>query len=226
MSFKNALNKGLAICAPLLWGMVILLYAFRGQLQLFVYPLYIPLLIAAGIALLLFAVIEAMGKAKRSFVALIPLCLSAVLALLITPAPLSAATAQARGVTQTLPQIAAPAAPIFRFALSTDNMELLDWLRVLGGDAEPGRFTGDKMHVTGMVVRQGEEVHVVRMAISCCIADATPVGFPVHFVGDMPTAGSWVAVQGVLALDASDQPFIDKASWSPIPLPKDPYAYL
>lgn len=224
MSFKMV-PKFLAVAAPLLWGSVILLYAWRGQLQLFVYPLYIPLVVGAGVLLFVFGISEALQGRRRSLIATLALCGSAVLALLITPGPLSAAIAQDRGVTDQLPQMQT-APPVFRFALSTENMELLDWLRVLGGTANPQRFAGEKVHVTGMIVRDNERAHVVRLAIACCIADATPVGLPAQFAQEPPSAGSWVSVTGKLAFDASGSPFIDAAAWSPIPSPKDPYAYL
>lgn len=220
----------------LLLAIAVLWNAYRSQLHLFVYPAYIPLVTSSAVLLMvltLYGILKKIhGPMAEGRVTLISLVFIAVLALVVTPQPLSDATAQTRGVQSSVLGMEASATDaVFRFALHAASMELMDWLRVLGSDANPARFAATAMTVTGMIVDESvddREQYVTRYIISCCLADARPVGMKM-FVGELlplPVSGQWYNIEGELAFDELGTPFIQVHSATSIPSPADPYAYL
>lgn len=210
----------------LLLALVILLYAWRSQLQLFVYPGYIFLVIGGALILLLLALVGLWRPVRLPWSMSLVLLVIAVAALLVPPRPLSDATAQSRGIQglQTNPR-----PPVFQFALNTASMELLDWLRLLGSDPAPERFEGDALKISGMIVdeRPGDrEIHITRYIISCCLADARPVGLRMTLPENlpMPGPGTWVRAEGTMSFDGG-VPVVRATHFDSIPAPADPYAY-
>lgn len=87
------------------------------------------------------------------------------------------------------------------------------------------------VRLTGFVVRQGSEVDLARLVISCCAADAQPVR--VRLAGSGLTAAapdSWLDVRGVLvpgSATAADGyvPTVTVLDAQPVAAPSDPYEY-
>ena len=207
-------------------GLVMLWYGLRGQLPLFVYPAYIPLVMVSAAALCVLVILGWwLGRRPKLGLPLMGTVMAlSILALLIPVRPLSDATAQTRGVQTTLQH---SEAPVFRFALNTASMELMDWMRTLGSDPEPQRLQGSVMIVTGMIVDDGKTLQITRYIISCCLADARPVGLRVQLALGVirPASGSWQKLQGTLQFDTTG-PFVLVQSYEPITPPSDPYVYL
>lgn len=205
-------------------GIVTVLYALRDELRLFVYPAYIPLIVGGALVLILLVIVAWVQKihVKKHYFVKVSLLALTLLAVSVTPAPLSDATAQTRGVTQF---IGSESTPIFRYALNTEAMELLDWLWLLGNDKQPERLEGSEMLVTGMVVTTPEGNMLVRYIIACCLADARPVGLPIY-IPDSGTveSGTWYEVKGVLRYK-NGSPSIEVIEAKDIPSPADPYVY-
>ena len=74
-----------------------------------------------------------------------------------------------------------------------------------------------------------EEFMISRFTMSCCVADAYPIGMPVHFVGSANfNAGDWVRVSGELKANEFGGDFLPVVYASQIDLvdePPQPYLY-
>jgi uncharacterized repeat protein (TIGR03943 family) len=71
---------------------------------------------------------------------------------------------------------------------------------------------------------------VGRYLITCCVVDATLLGFPVQLVhGTLPPQGAWVQVSGVFGRQywtdpgGSRYPLVQHARLFPVSIPSDPY---
>ena len=87
------------------------------------------------------------------------------------------------------------------FTRSPLDRNILDWLREFNRSAGPAAFNGQAVDVSGFVYREPTfpEGHfmVARFTMSCCVADAYPIGLPVAAADGFAT-GEWVRVQGEL----------------------------
>jgi hypothetical protein len=83
-----------------------------------------------------------------------------------------------------------------------------------------GLFPGERLRFTGTLVREGSRSAVVRYAITCCRADASPVAVRLERAPPYD-AGTWIRVDGRvdgdLRLDAAEV-------WRVAP-PSDPFVY-
>lgn len=84
---------------------------------------------------------------------------------------------------------------------------VLDWARVFTADKAPGTFNGQRADVIGFVYTEPtypeNTVMIARFTVSCCVADASPIGLPVYWpdAGTLES-GQWVQVTG--AFEARD----------------------
>ncbi len=83
------------------------------------------------------------------------------------------------------------------------DRNILDWLRQFNRIQRPAELNGQPVDVIGFVYREPsfpeDELMVSRFTMSCCVADAYPIGLPVRSESaDTFTAGRWVRVQGKL----------------------------
>ncbi|MCY4466353.1 MAG: TIGR03943 family protein [Chloroflexi bacterium] len=118
------------------------------------------------------------------------------------------------------------------FARSPLDRNILDWLREFNR-AAPAEFNELPVDVTGFVYREpqhaADEFMVSRFTMSCCVADAFPIGMPARADSiDEVTVGSWVRVQGRLnaAKFAGELlPVIAVESLELVDEPDQPYLY-
>ncbi|MBV8371897.1 MAG: hypothetical protein JOY69_01430 [Candidatus Eremiobacteraeota bacterium] len=84
-------------------------------------------------------------------------------------------------------------------------------------------FAGERLTFTGRLARSGGSAAVVRFAITCCRADATPV---VVRLADAPQAatGSWLRVSGTIVRRAAELLLVPQAVERIAP-PTDPFVY-
>jgi len=85
--------------------------------------------------------------------------------------------------------------------------DVLDWARMFTADKAPGTFNGQQADIVGFVYTEPtypeDTVMVARFTVSCCVADASPIGLPVYWPdADTLESGQWVRVSG--AFDARD----------------------
>ncbi len=89
------------------------------------------------------------------------------------------------------------------FQRSPLDRNILDWLREFDRAVTPAEFNDQEAEVIGFVYREpsheADGFMLARFTMSCCVADAFPIGMPVNWndSGDL-TAGAWVRVTGAL----------------------------
>lgn len=143
------------------------------------------------------------------------LSLPLVLALIFPPRGLAAFSANERG-----PQIAGVNAvhgvtAMRRVSLSVDtrSFSMQDWVGALSADPNPRDYKGKPVRVSGMILHASASVPagyvmVMRYLVTCCIADARPVGVIVKDTSHGALRDSqWVTVTGTMgsANDAGQQ---------------------
>lgn len=161
------------------------------------------------------------------------LLLAAILGFLISPAVFASDKALQRNVNDFLPVTQAqPQA--FRSNAKPEDRSLIDWVRTLTVYPEPDAYTGQKAIVQGFVIHLAElpedYLMLSRFVITCCAADAYPVGLPVK-LSQSRTAfppDTWIEVEGQMiteTLQDRRQLTIQANSIKEIPKPKNPYDY-
>ncbi len=230
----------------LLWGTMLLRYWLTGRLAVLLHPDYHWLAIAAGMLLVGMALWRSLGlwrggsSSPGQHLALLSrqwsmaiLLAVAVFGLIYVPRPFASETALARGIadpvglTRSQPQ---------RFVRNTppEQRTLIDWIRTLNAYPEPDAYTGDPVHVTGFVIHPPDwpenYLMVARFVLTCCAADAYPVGIPVQLAGDRAAYApdTWITVTGTMATATlSDQRrlIITPREVLSVPEPENPYEF-
>jgi len=110
---------------------------------------------------------------------------------------------------------------------------VLDWLRSFNMNSDIHSFDGQAANVVGLVWRDANfaenQFMVARFTISCCVADASPIGLPVVFddAQSYPT-DTWVQVNGNFRVEdfrGSEFPVLYATSIEQIEEPEHPYLY-
>ena len=118
------------------------------------------------------------------------------------------------------------------FRRSPLDRNILDWLREFNR-AAPATVNGQPVDVTGFVYREPSfeqgTFMVSRFTMSCCVADAYPIGMPVKFaMADEYEAGAWVRVAGELKaaqFGADFMPVVIAETVEAVEEPAQPYLY-
>jgi uncharacterized repeat protein (TIGR03943 family) len=113
------------------------------------------------------------------------------------------------------------------------DRNILDWLREFDRAATPAQFNGSPVDVIGFVYR--EPIHpddgfmLARFTMSCCVADAFPIGMPVIALGGGEfEVGEWLRIQGQLKARSFGGDFLPVALAEAIERvdePRQPYLY-
>ena len=119
------------------------------------------------------------------------------------------------------------------FQRSPLDRNILDWLREYERSPSPAAFNGAPADVIGFVYREPafeeDSFMLSRFTMSCCVADAFPIGMPVVAAGAADfAAGDWARVQGKLAaadFDGDFLPVLFAESIEPVDVPQQPYLY-
>jgi uncharacterized repeat protein (TIGR03943 family) len=248
----------LDILAIAAWGILFLKYWLTGKLGLLIHPNYFWLVAVTGIILLVVAAIKGIQLAKThrqrtsnkrlmslnlaemQHITLFPpgwasalLLAAAILGLVITPKVFASETAIQRGITESA--ISTRYQPkSFRASIRSQDRSLIDWVRTLNANPEPDAYTGQKAKIQGFVVHSpelsGQYLLLSRFVLTCCAADAYPVGLPVKLKQDRKAYApdSWLEVEGKMiteTLNGKRQLTVEASSLKPIPEPKNPYDY-
>jgi uncharacterized repeat protein (TIGR03943 family) len=228
-----------------LWGVLFLYYWRIGKLGLLIHPNYFGLTIAAGFVLLILAFLSVFKLLRRQraedthqtyfppgFLSGV-LLVSAIVGLVVTPKPFASQTAMQRGledinvVTRVRPQA-------FRVSQSPGTRSLVDWIRTLDVYPEPDAYSGQPVNVDGFVVYTpnlpDRYLTLTRFVITCCAADAYPIGLPVQLTQSRSSfpPDHWFRVKGKMmteTLNGKRQSVIQASELKPIPEPSNPYAY-
>ncbi len=118
-------------------------------------------------------------------------------------------------------------------ARSPLDRNILDWLREFDHANTPAQFNGTAVDVVGFVYR--EPIHpqdgfmLARFTMSCCVADAFPIGMPIIAAGaEQYAAGEWLRVKGQLKASAFGGDFLPVVFADAIEAvdePRQPYLY-
>lgn len=245
----NQLLPWLDVLAIAAWGILMLKYWITGKLYLLIHPDYFWLAILAGIALLIIAFFKGLQiwQHRRRpeipnvmHISLFPpgwgsflLLATAILGLTITPRVFASQTALDRGVTESL--VGTRSQPqAFRATMRPEERSLVDWIRTLNVYPEPDAYTGQKVKVQGFVIHPpnvGEKyIFLARFVLSCCAADAYPVGLPVEIASSRQQypPDTWLEIEGQMTTQSvteKRQLTIKATSIKKIPQPKNPYSY-
>ncbi|MEL7037167.1 MAG: TIGR03943 family protein [Cyanobacteria bacterium J06592_8] len=240
----------------LAWGILLLKYWITGKLYILIHPNYFALTIIGGIGLLgmggvkFWEVLQtytaesppARPSQTVQHISLFPpgwssviLLFAAILGLLITPQTFGSQTALQRGLTESLP-VTRTQPQQFRTAAKPEERSLIEWIRTLNVNPEPDSYKGQAAKVTGFVIYPPslpqEYLWLSRFVITCCAADAYPVGLPVLFPTDSNRKDypqdSWLEVEGKMTtqtIDGERRLTIQALKLTPIPEPRNPYEY-
>lgn len=113
------------------------------------------------------------------------------------------------------------------------DRNILDWLREFDRAATPAQFNGTPVDVVGFVYREpshpADGFMLARFTLSCCVADAFPIGMPIISLGSGDFAeGEWLRVQGQLkasAFGGDFLPVVVAAAIERVDEPPQPYLY-
>ncbi len=235
----------LAIAA---WSVLLLKYWLNGKLGLLIHPDYFWLVTVTALVMLGVSGLQA-GKLLRRrrtttpnqrHLTLFPpgfssvlLLATAMLGLVFTPRVFASQTALQRGVTDSV-ALTRSQPQAFRSSRPPEERTLVDWVRTLNVYPEPDVYTGQKVNVQGFVIHLSElpdqYLMLSRFVITCCAADAYPVGLPVKLLQSRKAypPDSWLEVQGQMItenLAGKRQLTIQASSIKQIPEPKNPYDY-
>lgn len=239
-------NSALAV-----WGVLLLKYRISGQIYFLLHPNYIWMTSVAGLALLSIVSyrlwfrfrVKLRQSRSRSAVTLqhmsfFPvgvgsgmLLAIAILGFIYTPRPFASDIALQRGVTDSL-SMTRSQPESFRASVSAGDRSLIDWIRTLNVYPEPDAYTGDPVNVKGFAVYPpdlpSEYLMIARFVITCCAADAYPVGLPVKLSGDRADypADQWFSIQGQMItheINGQRQLVIEADTIEAIPTPRNPY---
>lgn len=235
------------------WGLLMLKYWLTGKLNILIHPAYHWLCVAGGLGLLgvgglkIWQLWKQHRRVRRevdllpeSHLTLFPpgwgsmlLLVAAIAGLLINPRPFASQTALQVGVTDLLSSTRSQPKS-FRSLKNPEQRTLIDWMRTLNVYPEPDEYAGDRVNVTGFVIHPEELPEgyfiISRFVITCCAADAYPIGLPVKLPPNSPDypPDSWLSVQGEMIAEtlARQRKLVIQADKiETIPEPKNPYDY-
>lgn len=172
-----------------------------------------------------------------TWVGLLIVSLPMLLGWLVPPQPLGAAAVSNReiniGTGSSLSSVAAPGRDN-TMGLVIGEKNILDWLRDFQSSPDPAVFNGQEVHVIGFVYRDDrfadDQFMVARFTVSCCVADASPIGLIVRWpeTAELPT-DQWVDVTGhfeVGTFNGITMPILVADELTPTDPPAQPYLYL
>jgi len=142
--------------------------------------------------------------APQTWLGLLIVTLPFLLGWLVPAQPLGAVAIANReinlGAASGLPSLNAPNADEM-MGFFTGEPNILDWLNQFQRSNNPAAFDGQEARVIGFVYRDArfgdDQFLVARFTVSCCVADASPVGLLVRWPDalELP-ADQWVEVHG------------------------------
>jgi uncharacterized repeat protein (TIGR03943 family) len=168
-----------------------------------------------------------------SWAGLLLVVLPVILGLLIPPKPLGAAAMSNREISVgSVTSATTPKTSQIISRPATDK-NVLDWLIDFRLSQDPAVFADQEAKVVGFVYRDErfgtEEFMVGRFVISCCAADAAPLGLVVHWPETSTLENDqWVEVSGRFQageFDGEPMPILMADKITPTDVPDQPYLY-
>ncbi len=257
-TFRLPWRDLLDVLALGVWSAMLFRYWFSGKLLLLLHPDYAWLSNSAAIILAFLALYRTwqtfrLPTQKRtetdpSHVTFLPGNLSsaillavAVFGLVYTPRAFASQTAAQRGIADTL-SLTRAQPQRFERAATPEDRSIIDWIRLINVYPEPDAYEGESVEVEGFVIYPESwpegYLMVSRFVLTCCAADAYPVGLPVKLPVELASESSpaqstyavdsWLSVTGSLqteTIDGRRQIAIAPTTIRTIEEPKNPYEY-
>ena len=223
--------------------MILRLFA-RNKLSYYIHPDYIWMTLATAAVLLtvLVFVIISIGFCERKAalssgllkhpLRILMISIPVVLFLLVEPKALSSQAFSSRtsGLGNELALSRNNQAPAF--VINTEKRELVDWVRLFAQNENPEDFISLKGKMTGFVLKTEDlpdgYFTIARYVISCCAADARPVGILVKY--DQAKFNlkpdQWIEVKGSFEIDqvnGEQRPVLNLEEMKQIEVPDNPY---
>ena len=218
-----------------------------GVIEFYIHPRFITLVLLASVGLLIVAASfflrpetpdhdHAHGDHAHhplSWLGLFILAVPVVLGLLVPPQPLGAAAVGNREVQVGSLSSIAPPRSDDRMGLVAGEKNILDWLTDFQRNPDPTTFNGVEANLIGFVYRDDrfdEDLFMLsRFIVSCCVADASPIGVIVRSdqAGEY-AADQWLQVQGHFQAGRfinAEMPILVASEITPIEQPQQPYLY-
>ena len=237
----------------MIWGILLFKYWLSGQILFLLHPDYVWLTIATGIILLAmvgFKIMQRWERKQRSplgnpttslqHLSLLPrgwsstlLLLIGILGLLYTPRPFASDIALQRGVADTV-AVTRSQPQAFRAQVRPQDKSIVDWVRTLNVYPEPDAYMEQPVDVVGFMIHPpnlpDDYGMISRFILTCCAADAYPVGLPVKLTGDRSDypADQWFRVKGEMAtaeLNGDRRLTVLAQDIESVETPRNPYNY-
>jgi uncharacterized repeat protein (TIGR03943 family) len=164
---------------------------------------------------------------------LLIILLPILLGWLVPPKPLGANAFGNREINVGSLQSVSPPGSNERMGLISGEKNIIDWLIEIQNSVSPEELDGQEAHIIGFVYRDGRfnqsQFLVGRFIVSCCVADASPVGLIVQ--GDKAADfddDQWVEVHGhfeTKTFDGEPTPVLIIDQIEAIEQPAQPYLY-
>lgn len=232
----------IVILSGYIW-MIMRLFA-KNKLSYYIHPDYIWMTLASAAVLLtvlVFVIISIGFREKKTALSsgllkhplrLLLIFIPLVLFLLVEPKALSSQAFASRtsGLGNELALSRSNQAPAF--VINTEKRELVDWVRLFAQNENPEDFISLKGKVSGFVLKSEDlpdgYFTIARYVISCCAADARPVGILVKYDSAKfeVKPDQWVEVKGSFEVDqvgGEQKPVLNLEEIKPIEVPDNPY---
>ena len=171
------------------------------------------------------------GRAPVSWAGLLLVALPMLLGVLVAPKPLGAAALSNREVS--LSSLTTVAVPQSTTTVAPADRNAMDWLIEFRRAADPAVFVGQEADVIGFVYRDDrfatDTFLAGRFVVSCCVADANPIGLIIHTPdADSYADDAWLRVSGVFQLgefDGETVAIVEATQIEEVDPPSQPYLY-
>lgn len=222
---------------------LILKLGIENKLSYYIHPRYIVWAILGAIICLLVIISHSIFvknghteiETKGSKILIRTLLLVLVIALFLPPKPLLSSTVSQRILS---PDDLSANSQILnrkKLTITSTNLTLRDWLIILNqNNVQLEQYKGKELEIEGFIypgktAEDSQSFFIGQFAITCCAADATPVGLPVIYDWRKEyNQDEWVKVTGNLdfrELRGKKRSVIIPTRIERIPTPPEPYIY-
>lgn len=243
---KEKLGRNIGVITLVfLYAYMVLRIFFSGKSTFYIHPDFTLAILVCGLffAILAFLLVVSLGTKKawggdshsvtinygKLFLAVLPVAL-----FLIFPAkPLSSQAFLARSIDSTQNQVfSRKVVQTPQFIINTENRSLIDWIRLFSQSNDYAGFVSLKARLTGFVLKDENlpdgYFTLARFVISCCAADARPIGLIVKYDSNLYKLfpDQWLEVRGEFAVEkinGQDKPVLILKDAKSIEIPDNPY---
>ncbi|MBP6084625.1 TIGR03943 family protein [Candidatus Gracilibacteria bacterium] len=233
MSIKRLLAFGLFLA----YGLALLWLWWQRRMTFFLHPDFVPLTIAAMVALFLLAFALVFSRGASSQHVQIPwwrvliLAIPLLVIFTVDVRPLSSSAALSRGTTTGALSIGRKA-NAGNFATNPAKRSLYQWVIALNANPEPEHYVNQPVRIKGFILHDPDspqnQVLLARFIVTCCAADARVLSLPLIKEPLLAEAQNdqWYDIEGVMQIVTEGdkrQLVVVPTKATAIAQPDDPY---